>query len=365
MGLVESCSASSAGEPEFLAGGPKHISARAPGNLVVSANGRLQLYFESWKSDRHDHVRAAVFIHPSEMEHCTWYNGLAVRLNNVGCFVSAMDAQGFGQSDGWRGYFEHFEDVVDDFVEFVKAEWTRVMAEQPKGTRIPGFVLVGKGMGALVIMKGLVELQSFVEEIGVSPVVVLVSPSFQFASSVTEAQMGCGLKGGGRCGHAAPSEPPALGAAVEETPQQALAHVSWWFPKMIVTPTIDPDTISRDPAVVDRMNRDNLCWHQGYRARVLNELLREQHDLPDLIVEHQEIFANTPALMLHGSSDRLYAVQGCHTTHSAWCDAAAGRGTYPRMKIYDGAYHMLLNEPNKEEVLNDIVLFIVNKAIGT
>ena len=28
----------------------------------------------------------------------------------------AMDAQGFGQSDGARGYFETFEEVKDDFI---------------------------------------------------------------------------------------------------------------------------------------------------------------------------------------------------------------------------------------------------------
>ena len=57
-----------------------------------------------------------VFIHHGETEHATWYNVLAVRLASLGCMSLAMDAQGFGQSDGARGYFETFEEVKDDFI---------------------------------------------------------------------------------------------------------------------------------------------------------------------------------------------------------------------------------------------------------
>jgi len=334
--------------------------------LCRSADGKFQLYVERWKSDRHDHVRAAVYIHPGELDHTGWYNGLAVRLTNVGGSVAAMDAQGFGQSDGARGYFEHFEEAVDDFTEFCKSEWSQLLSEQSRAPRTPGFVLIGKGFGALVVMKALPELSNFLSAWEISPVIVLLSPAFQFTSSVTDQQaLRCGLPApGGHCGRSssAPVEPPALGKAVEE--EKALDHLSWWLPKMIVTPVVEPDTVSRDPAVADRMVRDNLCWHQGYRARILYEMLREQASLADFIVENMELFSTVPALLLHGSSDRLFAVQGCHRIHSAWCDAAQSGGMYPRMKIYDGAYHMLLNEPNKEEVLRDIVLFAVNKAMS-
>ena len=51
-----------------------------------------------------------------ETDHATWYNALAVRLCSLGCQALAMDTQGFGQSDGARGYFESFEEVKDDFI---------------------------------------------------------------------------------------------------------------------------------------------------------------------------------------------------------------------------------------------------------
>eukprot|EP00439_Symbiodinium_sp_Y106_P031838 s2271_g3.t2 len=42
----------------------------------------------------------------------------------------ALDGQGFGQSDGARGYFESFQEIVDDFVGFVKAKWAEVSTHQ-------------------------------------------------------------------------------------------------------------------------------------------------------------------------------------------------------------------------------------------
>jgi len=132
---------------------------------------------------------------------------------------------------------------------------------------------------------------------------------------------------------------------------------------MIITQPVDPEMVSRDPQVVDRMNRDCLCWHSGYRARVLAELAHEMADLAENINLHAEVFARVPALILHGSADGLFAIAGSHSIHSVWCDAAQRSGQYPRLKIYDGAYHQLLNEPNKEEVINDIVMFVASKAL--
>lgn len=120
--------------------------------------------------------------------------------------------------------------------------------------------------------------------------------------------------------------------------------------------------VSRDPQTIERMNRDELCWRQGYRARVLAEIVREQNELSSFIVTHPEGFQRLPALILHGGADKLFEVKGSHGVHSVWCDAAQRSGVYPRLKIYDGAFHQLLNEPNKEEVINDIVLFVASKT---
>lgn len=370
-GIFECCNPASLGEPEFLAQ-DHHISSRAASNLVNSASGSLKLYFQKWQSDRHDHVRAVVFVHHGETEHCGWYNGLAVRLAAIGCTSFVPDAQGFGQSDGARGYFESFEDLVCDYVEFCKLKWAEVLSRQQAVVQTahpPGLVLLGKGFGALVVMRALVELHPLACSWGVTPTVVLVSPAFQFAEFISDqSNVSCGLNSA-QCARQPAAQCARVPAAVAFTPtgedggpHQKLEHMSHWFPKMIVTKPVDPDMVSRDPSTIDRMNRDVLCWRQGYRARVLAEIVHEQSGLADSIAEHPEVFERSPALILHGGGDKLFTVHGSHGLHSVWCDAAQRSGVYPRLKIYDGAFHQLLNEPNKDEVINDIVLFVASKA---
>lgn len=374
-GLFECCNPLSGGEPEFLMQ-DAHIASRPASNLFQSASGDLNLFFQKWHSDRHDHVRAVVFIHHGEMEHCMWYNGLAVRLAHIGCTTFAPDAQGFGQSDGARGYFEKFEDLVSDFVEFCKNKWAEVLEKQAKGhgARPPGLVFMGKGFGALVITHALIELHQSMCEWGVMPTVVLMSPAFQFSNYIgDQTGAACGLPTSGQCARQPGAQCARLPAAAvpaavsfapgDEGPSSKLEHMSRWFPKMIITQPVDPELVSRDPQVVERMNRDCLCWRSGYRARVLAEVTREMSEVADNISMHAEVFERVPALILHGNGDGLFSVTGSHSVHSVWCDAAQRSGHYPRLKIYDGSFHQLLNEPNKEEVVNDIVMFVASKAL--
>jgi alpha-beta hydrolase superfamily lysophospholipase len=366
-GIFECCNPASLGEPEFLAA-EQHISSRSATNLYTSASGSLKLYFQRWQSDRHQNVRAVVFCHHGEAEHCVWYNALAVRLAAFGCTTFCPDVQGYGQSDGARGYFESFENLVCDFVKFCRLKWAEVLDAQvkgPQGTK-PGLVFVGKGFGALVIMRALVELHELASSWGVTPVVVLISPAFQFADFISEqTNVSCGLNQSqcarqpvAQCARA----PVAFAPPGDEGQRQKLEYMSRLFPKMIVTQPVDPDLVSRDPETIDRMNRDALCWRQGYRARVLAEIVHEQNCVTETLMEHPEVFQRAPALILHGTGDKLFSVHGSHSLHSVWCDLASKSGTYPRLKIYDGAFHQLLNEPNREEVMNDIAHFIAAKT---
>merc|ERR1712106_958180 len=84
----------------------------------------------------------------------------------------------------------------------------------------------------------------------------------------------------------------------DEGPSSKLEHMSRWFPKMIITQPVDPELVSRDPQVVDRMNRDCLCWRSGYRARVLAEVAREMSEIADNICMHAEVFVSLPSFFM-------------------------------------------------------------------
>jgi len=265
---------------------------------------------------------------------------------------------------------------VADYVEFCKKKFIEVLEKQAKGhgARPRGLVFIGKGFGALVVMHALIELHPLMCEWGVMPTVVLISPAFQFSQFIgDQTGAACGLPTSGQCARQPAAQCARMPAAAVPTavtfapdgdgPNAKLEHMSRWFPKMIITQPVDADLVVRDPQVVDRMNRDCLCWHSGYRARVLAEIAREMAQMTENITMHPEVFERVPSLILHGNGDSLFSVSGSHSVHSVWCDAAQRSGHYPRLKIYDGAFHQLLNEPNKEEVVNDIVMFVASKAL--
>eukprot|EP00931_Biecheleriopsis_adriatica_P040989 TRINITY_DN23481_c0_g1_i1.p1 TRINITY_DN23481_c0_g1~~TRINITY_DN23481_c0_g1_i1.p1 ORF type:complete len:376 (-),score=67.96 TRINITY_DN23481_c0_g1_i1:183-1310(-) len=366
-GIFECCSPASVGKPEFLSR-ERLVSSRPDANLIPSSSGSLNLYYQKWQSDRHQFVRAVVFVHSGETEHAAWYNALAVRFAAVGCTSFALDAQGFGQSDGARGYYEDFEEVVQDFVGFVKAKWAEVLNSQAAvaGGRSPALVLIAKGFGALVLMRALVQLHALRACDGATPVVVLLSPGFQFASFIgDQSNVSCGLNSGqcarqpvAQCARA----PVAFAPAGDSSQPQKLEYMSHWFPKMIVTEPVDPEMVCRDPQAVERMCRDALIWRQGYRARVLANIVQEQSRLSETMESNPQVFQHCPCLILHGGGDKLFSVKGSQSVHTIWCHNAKATGAYPRMKIYDGAFHQLLNEPNKEEVINDIVSFVTSKV---
>merc|ERR1719160_2419133 len=63
-------------------------------------------------------------------------------------------------------------------------------------------------------------------------------------------------------------------------------QASQWFPKMHVSPPVSAETLTRDPQVAERMRRDVLVYLQGYRARVLGEILEWQARLTNLLKVH-------------------------------------------------------------------------------
>merc|ERR1712172_433046 len=112
---------------------------------------------------------------------------------------------------------------------------------------------------------------------GVTPSVVLISPAFQFSSFMwDQTGAGCRLPTSDQCGRqpsAQCARVPAAAipatvsfSAVDDSPTAKLQNMSNWFPKMITTQPVDADMVSRDPQIVEKMTRDRLCWHSGYRA---------------------------------------------------------------------------------------------------
>ena len=102
--------------------------------------------------------------------------------------------------------------------------------------------------------------------------------------------------------------------------------------------------LSRDPAVVEAFQNDPLVFHGGFPARTGAEILRAA----DRLQTAAEGLA-LPLLVLHGTGDIVTDHRG-----SRLLVARAG-STDKKLHLYPGLYHDLVNEPEREQVLADVL----------
>ncbi|WP_110181788.1 alpha/beta hydrolase [Nocardioides solisilvae] len=109
---------------------------------------------------------------------------------------------------------------------------------------------------------------------------------------------------------------------------------------------IDPATLSRDPAVGEAYAADELVWHGPFKRPTL-EALRAATERVGA-----EGAVDVPILWLHGEDDRLVPIGPSREGFATLGGRRAEQRTYP------GARHEILNETNRDEVLDDVLAFV-------
>jgi alpha-beta hydrolase superfamily lysophospholipase len=108
------------------------------------------------------------------------------------------------------------------------------------------------------------------------------------------------------------------------------------------TLALDPKSVSRDPQVVEAYENDPLNFHgkvkAGTGAALLSRLQTFPSRLPSLTL---------PLLVMHGEKDKLTNPEG-----SKLVNELAGSSD-KTLKIYDGLFHEIFNEPEQDQVLSD------------
>ena len=110
---------------------------------------------------------------------------------------------------------------------------------------------------------------------------------------------------------------------------------------------VEAQGVSRDPAVVQAYIDDPLVYNGKMTARLGAELIRAMQQ-----VRTQATTINLPLLILQGSNDTLVNPAGAQMLY----DRAAS--TDKQIKIYNGLYHEIFNEPEHEQVLGDVELWL-------
>jgi alpha-beta hydrolase superfamily lysophospholipase len=258
----------------------------------------LEIFVRSWRPD--GPVRAVVAIVHGFNSHSGHYFWTAEQLTASGLAVYALDLRGRGKSDGERYYIEKVADYLADIRKLI------ALAK----SREPGRPVYLLGHSAGGVLSCVYTLDHQRELAG------LICESFAFQIPAPDFALAV-LKG---LSHIAPH-----------------AHVL----------RLKTEDFSRDPAVVQGMLGDPLLANEVQPTKTVAEMVRADERLK---AEFPQI--TLPVMILHGTMDKVTLPAGSQQFYEA---AGSSDKT---LKLYEGHYHDLLNDVDKEVVMTDIKAWI-------
>jgi len=124
------------------------------------------------------------------------------------------------------------------------------------------------------------------------------------------------------------------------------------MPKLPVKALFDETLIVSDANALQAWRDDPLCSKDKVRVGYILELLRCSEEMKNIIPT-----INIPMLLQCGSADRVVTVSG----HELM--ARESKSSDTQLKVYDGGYHNLLQEPElKTQVMADIREWILARS---
>lgn len=261
--------------------------------------------FEQWR--RPDRVKAVVVIMHGYGEHSGRYTHVAEYLICHGYAIYMFDLRGHGRSEGTRVFVSSFNSYLSDLTRFLDR-----VNEREEGRPV---FLLGHSMGGTIAA-----LLTITQDLKVRGLIL----------------SGALLKTSEKI-----SIPLRLFISVAGT----------IFPLFPVLKEINSNKVSSDPGVAKRYNDDPLVYHGKLLAREAREI---NGAISRIQKKMEEI--SLPLLILHGTGDRLVDIEGSRQLY-----ARAGSKD-KTIKLYEGFYHEILNEPGKDRVLADMVAWLEPRA---
>ena len=268
----------------------------------TSSDG-LEIFYQSWAPDS---PVAIVVLSHGYAEHSGRYQHVVDALLKQNLAIYALDHRHHGQSEGEKGYVVEFSRFVVDLHKFVG----RVKSENPEQTMI----LLGHSMGGLIATHYAIAHPNEFE------LLVLSAPYLIDGGNVS----------------------PIL--------KRVSGLLSVLLPRLPVKP-IDSSAVSRDPAVVADYDADPLNSRNKIRVRTGSELL----SAGDRALAKAHVISK-PILIMHGDADALASVDGSRQLH----DVVGS--TDKSLRIYNGLYHEIFNEPEKDQVIADMIDWIAARV---
>jgi alpha-beta hydrolase superfamily lysophospholipase len=265
--------------------------------------GGVRIVYDVWTPDVP--ARAVVVLAHGLGEHARRYDHVAQRFGEAGLVTYALDHRGHGRSGGKRMLVKDITEFTADFDTLVGI----ASREHPGLKR----VVLGHSMGGGIVFAYGVERPDNYD------LMVLSGPAVA-AQDVVHPLVAFAAKG--------------LGLIMPGLPVQEL----------------DFTAISRDPAVVAAYQNDPLVYHGKVPAGIGRALLGVGATMPQ-----RAPALTAPLLVVHGGDDRLIPVDG-----SRRLVESVGSSDV-ELKVYPGLYHEIFNEPERDQVLDDVVSWITQR----
>jgi acylglycerol lipase len=262
--------------------------------------GGVKIFWQAWLPEAEP--RAVVGMAHGVSEHSGRYAWTGEQLTRRGYALYALDQRGHGRSEGPRAVIDRMDNAVADLGTLLE------LAGRDSGAGAKPF-LFGHSMGGCVALAFATRRQDEIRGLMLSaPVAAL-----EAASPVQRL-----------AGHVLSAVAPRLGVY-----------------------SIDSSTVSRDPEVVRHYDADPLNYHGKLPARTVHEIAQEVARFAEALPR-----ITIPLLVQVGTGDELVPPAASDLVYER---ASSEDKT---IKRYDGLYHEILNEPERETVVADMVAWL-------
>lgn len=256
----------------------------------VNGHDGLQLYY---CKNEVENPKAQLLILHGYTEHCRRYDQVAEEAMSIGFNVIRYDHRGYGRSEGKRAYVHSFQEYIDDL---------KIIIAQHIDEDLPLFI-AGWSMGGLI-------LTSYIIEEGDQNIAgaLFFSSALKISEDIS----------------------PFL---------QKISGVLSILVPWLKTIKLESDFLSRDSQVIQDYLNDPLVYKKGTYARTGGEMLKYTKLIQDKFNK-----ISCPILVLHGTGDKLTDYRGSMKLF----ENASSEDK--ELKLFEGWYHELCNEPEKEKV---------------
>ena len=269
---------------------------------TLSAPDGTQLVYDAFEPAQ---PRAALLVLHGWSDHAGRWREAGERLCDAGLAAYLLDLRGHGRSGGRRGHLSRFSQLLGDLQAFRRVVRLRTAGPQ---------IVFGLSFGGLVALRYL-ETQ----------------PSDPIAAGVISC--------------------PWLGLAVRPPLWKVVGArlLADLWPTVALPARIDPEHLSRDPAV-NRSYGEDASVHGVMSPSAWREIQWAQRAVP---ADAYRI--ECPLLFLLAGEDRIV------DSHLARAFADGLKGTV-QVRWYPDMYHEVLHDPQRDRVMGDILAFMAEQV---